>query len=123
MSIAIVVRPVSVEQILEHSPSTIFLCCPTTYYRHTQSFHKMRFTSLTVLFFALFVLFSSGFLTSNLHGRCPSLTLFALAAMAYAAPVAPQGATVKRQCSMVDCRDAVSASVGGGVSTREWLSD
>src|SRR6266849_8969383 len=49
-------QPVSVEQATEaqffHSFSTTF---------HTQSFHKMRCTALTALFFAIFALFSSGF--------------------------------------------------------------
>ncbi|KAF8498259.1 hypothetical protein F5888DRAFT_1694079 [Russula emetica] len=53
----------------------------------------MRCTALTALFFALFALFSS--------------------AMAYAAPVAPQGAIVKR-CSMAECRDATGPPPGSG---------
>jgi len=53
----------------------------------TQSFLKMRSTSLTILFFALFALFST---------------------LAYAAPVDPRGAISKRQqCGMYSCKDAV----------------
>jgi hypothetical protein len=59
----------------------------------------MRCTALTALFFALFALFST---------------------MAYAAPVAPQleGAVIKRQCSMPDCRDATGTPAVSGSADR-----
>jgi len=59
----------------------------------------MRCTALTALFFAFIALFST---------------------MAYAAPVTPQGAIVKRQtCSMSECRDAtVSPSTASSSDDR-----
>ncbi|KAF8498263.1 hypothetical protein F5888DRAFT_1906520 [Russula emetica] len=54
----------------------------------------MRCTALTVLFFALFALFST---------------------MAYAAPVAPQGAILHRQqCGMYSCKDVTGPPAGSG---------
>ena len=58
MSIAIAVRPVRIKQTLEQSFQS-FLCDPITL--HSQSFHKMRCTALTTVFFALFALFSGRF--------------------------------------------------------------
>jgi len=74
----------------------------------------MRCNSLTALFFALFALFSSG-----LHLQGSELTSFSdlltlLAALAYAAPVAPQGEMNKRQCQWAGCRYTEPVSVDQG---------
>ncbi|KAF8483758.1 hypothetical protein DFH94DRAFT_851640 [Russula ochroleuca] len=55
----------------------------------------MRSTTLTALFFALFAILST---------------------VAYAVPVAPQGAINKRQCMPSECKDAVPAPPSSGSS-------
>ena len=64
----------------------------------------MRCTALTALFFAIFSLFSSGF---SLPNYMPTSYLTLVAAMGYAAPVAREGAIVKRQCTAIACRVSV----------------
>jgi hypothetical protein len=70
----------------------------------------MRSTALTALFFALFALFSSG-LHFQKYASTTVLTIFFLAAVAYAAPVVPEGVISKRQCTMSSCRNAVSVDL------------
>src|SRR6266852_5027852 len=107
MSIATAVRPVSVEQTLERSPFTLFSAAllPSHTILPQDALHCFDYSFLCFpCYLFQWVLLPTCMPTSILR-----LTLFT--ALAYAAPVAPRGATVKRQCSMVDCRDAVS--VGG----------
>jgi hypothetical protein len=55
--------------------------------------YKMRSSTLTALFFALFAILST---------------------VAYAAPVTPQGAVNKRQCMPSECKDAFPAPSSSG---------
>ena len=110
-----VASPVSVEKTLQHNSSTLFFAALLPFYT---IFPQDARTALTALFLALLALFSSEYhfqITSDEY----FLTLFV--AMAYAAPIAPQGAILNRQCSMAGgCRDAVGV---GNVCTKKWLAD
>ncbi|KAH9992901.1 hypothetical protein BJV77DRAFT_408592 [Russula vinacea] len=64
-----------------------------TRYLHTETFHKMRSTALTALFFALLAL---------------------LSAVAHAAPASPQGAISKRACLVFECRIETNSTSSPG---------
>ena len=98
-----VVEPVSVEQTPEHSSSPIFSAAtpPSHIVLLQDALHRFDRPFLCPL--------CSLFQWVSLPNYTPMTILTLFAALAYAAPVAPEGAIVKRQgCMGPLCREAVS---------------
>ena len=97
----LVVNPVSVEKTLQHSPSTLFFAAllPFSTIFPQDALHCLDRPFLCPL--------RSLFQWVSLPNYMPTSYLTLVAAMGYAAPVAREGAIVKRQCTAIACRVSV----------------